>query len=130
MDSIAQKLEALIRNHGVTKVELASSIGLTSQTIANILNGADAKVSSIQKIAAYFGIPAGYLVDEVPLQSTKGNSNIVVGRDNNGNITMAECQNQLDDALKEVKHLKEVIDAKDKLLQEKERLINVLMGNK
>ena len=43
---------------------------------------------------------------------------------------MAECQNQLDDALKEVKHMKEVIDAKDKLLQEKERLINVLMGNK
>lgn len=42
---------------------------------------------------------------------------------------MAECQNQLDDALKEVKHLKEVIDAKDKLLQEKERLINVLMNN-
>ena len=49
MDSIAQKLEVLIRNHGVTKVELASSIGLTSQTIANILNGADAQVSSIRK---------------------------------------------------------------------------------
>ena len=31
-------------------------------------------------------------------------------------------------ALVEIKHLKEVIDAKDKLLQEKERLINVLMN--
>ena len=46
----------------------------------------------------------------------------------NGHITMAECQGQLEDALKEIEHLKEVIDAKDKLLQEKERLINVLMN--
>lgn len=127
MDTIAQKLEFLIKERGITKVELASSIGLTGQTIANILNGADAKISSIQKIAAYFNIPAGYLVDNSSIkQTTTGNSNVVVGRDNNGHIST--CQDKLEDALIEIDHLKEVIEVKDKLLEEKERLINVLMN--
>lgn len=130
MDTIAHKLEVLIKENGITKVELASSIGLTSQTIANILNGADAKVSSIQKIAAYFKIPAGYLVDNnSPVtQNVTGKSNILVGRDNNGQISVSECQDRLEDALLEIEHLKEIIDAKDKLINEKERLINVLMS--
>ena len=52
----------------------------------------------------------------------------MVGRDNNGNISTPKCQDQLEDALLEIKHLREVIDGKDKLLEEKERLINVLMN--
>lgn len=39
-----------------------------------------------------------------------------------------DYKEKLESALVEIKHLKEVIDAKDKLLQEKERLINVLMN--
>ncbi len=113
----------------VNNSNLASMSGVSDVTISKILNGADAKISTIERIAEALKVPVGYFFDDSTIsQVNTGSSNVVVGRDNNGHITMAECQNQLDDALKEVKHLKEVIDAKDKLLQEKERLINVLMN--
>lgn len=119
MESIAHKLEILIKENGITKVELASSIGLTSQTIANILNGADAKVSSIQKIAAFFKIPAGYLVDDnSPItQNVNGKSNVLVGRDNNGQISVSECQDRLEDAMLEIQHLKERLKDKEEMIE-------------
>ena len=39
-----------------------------------------------------------------------------------------ENKEKLENALLEIKHLKAVIEGKDKLLEEKERLINVLMN--
>ena len=44
------------------------------------------------------------------------------------NLSPNECQDKLEDALLEIKHLKAVIEGKDRLLEEKERLINVLMN--
>ena len=86
-----------------------------------MLKGADIKVSSLKKIADYFNVPVGYFFDECSVeQNTEGSSNVVVGRDNNGNISISECQNKLEDALKEIDHLKE-------LNSEKERLIQVLL---
>lgn len=123
------KLQLLMAQSKVNNSNLASMSGVSDVTISKILNGADAKISTIERIAEALKVPVGYFFDDSTIsQVNAGSSNVVVGRDNNGHITMAECQNQLDDALKEVKHLKEVIDAKDKLLQEKERLINVLMN--
>ena len=45
----------------------------------------------------------------------------MVGRDNNGHIITTDYQDRLDDALLEIKHLKEVN-------AEKERLIQVLLN--
>ena len=55
---------------------------------------------------------------------------MLVGRDNNGSISTPKCQDLLEDALLEIKHLKDEVDGKDKLLHEKERLIHVLMSQK
>ncbi|GAE82268.1 hypothetical protein JCM10512_460 [Bacteroides reticulotermitis JCM 10512] len=54
--------------------------------------------------------------------------NVIVGRDNNGIIAVGGCQDKLNDALLEISHLKSLIENKDKFLEEKERLINVLMN--
>lgn len=106
----------------------------------NLSNGAVSKMgdgtrrSTIDKISnSYPELNTNWLITGEgemlrPIQHIEGNSNIVVGRDNNGHINMAECQDRLEDALLEIKHLKEVLEAKDKLLDEKERLINVLMN--
>lgn len=129
MKDIAQKLDDLIRGRKLTKVELAANVGLTSQTIANILNGSDVKVSSIQKIAAYFGVPVGYFLDK----EEKGNSAIVTGNGNaivNGDhnkLEVAKCQDELEDARIELSHAKQLLKEKDKQLEEKERLINILL---
>ena len=123
------KLKVLVEESGFSKQLIAEKCGISRPTVDNVLGGADAKISTIESLAGFFNVPVGHFFDICDVNQTfNGMSNVVVGRDNNGHITMAECQGQLEDALKEIEHLKEVIDAKDKLLQEKERLINVLMN--
>lgn len=43
----------------------AKMMGLTYQTIQNIIDGADLRVSTLEKIAAYYQVPVGYFFDEV-----------------------------------------------------------------
>ena len=62
------------------------------------------------------------------IEKGAGNNSIVLGQNNNVDSLNLDYKEKLESALVEIKHLKEVIDAKDKLLQEKERLINVLMN--
>lgn len=56
-----------------------------------------------------------------------GNGNSVVSGENN-KLEISKCKDDLEVAMLEIKHLKDIIEAKDKLLEEKERLINVLMN--
>ena len=74
--------------------------------------------------------PTSFFEDITPSVMQNGTKNVLVGRDNNGNISTNECQDRLEDAMIEIKHLKAVIEGKDRLLEEKERLINVLMNKK
>lgn len=118
MSDLSAKLKILIEEKKITKVELAAGVGLTSQTIANILNGSDAKFSSIERIANYFNVPINYFANEnTPSQVTNGNSNIVVGQDNNGKISISECENQLEDALLRIKHLEERLKDKEEMIE-------------
>lgn len=123
------KLQLLMSQSKVNNSSLASMSGVSDVTISKILNGADAKISTIEKIAEALKVPVGSFFDDSTInQVSTGNSNILVGRDNNGKISVSECQDRLEDAMIEIKHLKAVIEGKDKLLEEKERLINVLMN--
>ena len=81
------------------------------------------QISSVLNIS-----PTAFFEDITTGVMQNGTKNILVGRDNNGNISTNECQDRLEDAMIEIKHLKAVIEGKDKLLEEKERLINVLMN--
>lgn len=123
------KLQALMSQRKINNSSLASLSGLSDVTISKILNGADAKISSIERIAEALNVPVGYFFDESAAnQVNSGKSNVMVGRDNNGQISVSKCQDRLEDALLEIEHLKDIIDGKDKLIDEKERLINVLMN--
>lgn len=123
------KLQLLMSQSKINNSNLASMSGLSDVTISKILNGADAKISSIERISEALKVPVGYFFDDSPVsQVNSGKSNVMVGRDNNGHINMAECQDKLEDALLEIEHLKELIDGKNKLIEEKERLITVLMN--
>lgn len=123
------KLNNLLKQRKINNSNLALSSGLSDVTISKILNGADAKISSIEKIARALEVSVGYFFDEsTSAQNSTGNSNVMVGRDNHGSISTAECQDKLDDALLEIKHLKEVVDGKDKLLKEKERFVETILS--
>lgn len=123
------KLQALMSQSKINNSSLASLSGLSDVTISKILNGADAKISSIERIAGALHVPVGYFFDDSIINNVNSEkSNILVGRDNNGQISISEYQDRFEDALLEIEHLKEIINGKDKLIEEKERLINVLMS--
>ena len=109
------KINKLLEEKGVTKVSLFTSIGISKKGLDDIINGTHVpKVSYIEAIADFFFFFIDYFFDrDVDLgvnigHQIKGNGNKV-----SGNITLSECQ-------KEIEHLKE-------LLKEKERTIQILM---
>lgn len=42
----------------------AKKMGLTAEGIRNIIDGADARISSIEAIAKFYNVPVGYFFDE------------------------------------------------------------------
>lgn len=112
------KLQKLVAESKLNKVQIAERCGFTRVTLDNALQGADVKISTIESLASVLGVSVGYLFDDSTInQVSTGNSNIVVGRDNNGRINMAECQDKLDDALLEIKHLKERLKDKEEMIE-------------
>lgn len=58
-----QKLKKLF-DASTDKYGDARKMGTTYQTIINIINGANAKVGTLEKIAQFYGVPVGYFFDE------------------------------------------------------------------
>lgn len=53
---------------GITKVKLCSATGIARTTLDAILNGADAKISTVEAIASELHLHIGYLFDEEEIQ--------------------------------------------------------------
>ncbi|MEG1672617.1 MAG: helix-turn-helix transcriptional regulator [Alistipes sp.] len=115
-----EKLKGLIARKGIAPEKFAEELGVSVSSVFKYYNKDSFDSSLLEKFANYFGVPVGYFFDEEVAnnsQQTQGDNNIVVGRDNNGNIE------RLHDCRKEVEHLKAIIE-------EKERLIQVLLDKK
>lgn len=109
--------------------EVAKKLGKTKQAVYDMLEKKDVNTALLRDLSKIFNVPITAFFEESPVsQVSNGNSNVVVGRDNNGSISIKDCQDKLDDALLEIKHLKGEIEGKDKLILEKERLIDVLLN--
>lgn len=128
---VGLKIRELMSKENIEIPELAKRLGKTKQAVYDMLEKKDINTSLLRDLSSIFNVDiATFFEDNTVNQTAKGNSNIVVGRDNNGNIAVAECQDKLEDALMEIKHLKDMIEEKNKLIEEKERLINVLMQSR
>ena len=60
-----EKLEAALKEKGISKTMLSEDLGLSSRTVAKIAKGEKLSKRSMQKIADYLGLPADDLVREV-----------------------------------------------------------------
>ncbi len=126
---IGLKIRELMIQEKLEIPEVAKKLGKTKQAVYDMLDKKDVNTALLRDLSKIFNVPITVFFEESPVsQVSNGNSSVVVGRDNNGNISTKECQDQLDDALCEIKHLKDEINGKDKLIHEKERLIDVLMN--
>lgn len=126
---IGLKIRELMVQEKLEIPEIAKKLGKTKQAVYDMLEKKDVNTALLRDLSKIFNVPITAFFEESPVsQVSNGNSNVVVGRDNNGSISIKDCQDKLDDALLEIKHLKGEIDGKDKLILEKERLIDVLLN--
>ena len=123
-------IKELMLKQNIEVADLAKRLGKTKQAVYDMLDKEDVNTSLLRELAAMFNVPITIFFDNSVTnnQSHTGNNSIVLGQNNNVDSLNLDYKEKLESALVEIKHLKEVIDAKDKLLQEKERLINVLMN--
>ena len=123
-------IKELMLKQNIEVADLAKRLGKTKQAVYDMLDKEDVNTSLLRELAAIFNVPITIFFDNSVNnnQSNTGNNSNVLGQNNNVDSLSLDCKEKLESALVKIKHLKEVIDAKDKLLQEKERLINVLMN--
>lgn len=123
-------IKELMLKQNIEVADLAKRLGKTKQAVYDMLDKEDVNTSLLRELAAIFNVPITIFFDNSVNnnQSNTGNNSIVLGQNNNVDSLNLDYKEKLESALVEIKHLKEVIDAKDKLLQEKERLIKVLMN--
>ena len=120
-------IKELMLKQNIEVADLAKRLGKTKQAVYDMLDEEDVNTSLLRELAAIFNVPITIFFDNSVNnnQSNTGNNSIVLGQNNNVDSLNLDYKEKLESALVEIKHLKEVIDAKDKLLQEKERLIKV-----
>ena len=118
------KIHKLLEERGLTKVSLFTHIGISKKGLDDIINGVHApKGTYVEALADFFKVPIDFFFDRDINSSginighqVKGNGNKV-----SGNITLSECQ-------KELEHMKALLEEKDKIITEKERTIQILMN--
>lgn len=114
----------MLEERGITKVNLFTHIGISKKGLDDIINGVHApKVTYVEALADFFKVPIDFFFDRDINSSginighqVKGNGNKV-----SGDITLSECQ-------KELEHMKTLLEEKDKIITEKERTIQILMN--
>lgn len=105
----------------ITKVKLCSSTGIARTTLDAILNGSDARISTVEAIAAAVGVPISYLFDEEsPAQGGSVRTE--------GDFSPASLNGNVTNNVGAAAVLKDKIKSLEALLAEKERTIRILLS--
>lgn len=112
-----KKIEAAMKECSLTKVKLCSATGIARTTLDAILNGADAKISTIEAIASELHLHIGYLFDEEVEVRTAGRDYVERGKIehrgpeyNSGSSVEADLRDQ-------IATLKSQLEDKDKIIK-------------
>lgn len=115
MDKIVPKLKELIAERGILKSVLASKIGITKQSLYNMLGGNTAiSIENLQKIAIALDVPITYFFDStIPTSKRKTSEN-----DNQIPLSheMEELQHKFELLTIENKGLQKELESKDKMI--------------
>lgn len=95
---------------------------ITNQTLREMIKRNSTKTDILERIANVLNVPVGYFFNEY--------SGIVVNGKNNQVHSGQGNQIMLSPEQREIEHLREIIKEKNNLLEEKERLIQMLMQTK
>jgi transcriptional regulator with XRE-family HTH domain len=114
-------LSDLIEKKKVRKTELARYLDVARNTLDDYLfERTYMTTEKLEKVADFFKVPVAYFFEEKPkgsiTQEGEGNTASIYG-----NISLSDCQ-------KEVEHLRELLEEKERAIQDKERTIQILMN--
>ena len=124
-------LEKKINDSKLNKNKIAELSGISRTTLDSALNGADVKISTLEKIAKVVGFSVGVLFDEQQkaeaVTITNGSAAAVnVNAPINAPIT-AKSESAETHLLALLAEKDKVLEEKEKMIQEKERLIQILL---
>lgn len=120
-----KNLKEIIELLGITQRKLAELLAVTPQTISAILTAKDVRTSTIERIASVTKMPVSFFFKEnADAQNAvaSGDSSIAVNNIT-GNIEAGDTS-----ALQErVKLLEQLLAERERIIEEKERTIKILM---
>lgn len=123
------KIKGICEAKDVSIRNIAEHIGMSEQNMHRCIRVNQIQAHQLEIIAKFFNVPVGYFFDDEasPVSqntaSVKGNNNVLVGGNNNTIHKLNECEREVEVLRVEVKHLTTQVE-------EKERLIQVLMNKK
>lgn len=113
-----QELKTKVLMANVPFNEIAERLGITAQSLNSCFKGKDVRSNTIERIADALGVKMSFFY---PMDSTNavatGNGNVVGNNNAVGNVTMGDNSAVL----------QERVTMLEKLLEEKERTIKILM---
>jgi transcriptional regulator with XRE-family HTH domain len=117
-------IEKLMFEKKVKKIDLYHHLDISKNTLNDYLIGKTSMtVESLEKIAKFLNVPVCYFFDEQLSNDSSINANngsLAIGHNSSAkNISLSDCQ-------KELEHLKQLIEEKDKQLKDKEEIIKGL----
>lgn len=112
----------LLEKKKIGKIQFCEQVGITDQTLRQIQARNSTRTDILEKIAQVLNVPVGYFFGE--------QIGIVVSGEHNQVHNGLGDQVMLTPEQREIEHLREIITEKEKIIDEKERLIQVLMDKK
>lgn len=120
-----KELKEKIAQQNISALAIAKKLGISPQALNSTFNAADVKSGTLERIAEVLGVKMSFFY---PMEGSNavasGNGNVAGNNNVVGNVTIGDAV-----VLQEkVKYLEQQVKDKESLLDEKERLIKVLMG--
>lgn len=110
------KINSLISSNKLTKGEIAERCAISRTTLDNLLSGADVKISTVEKLAAVLGVSVGSFFDGFQSEAAANASGT-------GSVAAINSEVSVGDNLAD----KDRINYLERILEEKERTIQILM---
>ena len=119
MKHVGQILKKHIESHHLKKGEIATAAGISYNYLSSIFKQESCDARLLEKLYVAAGIHPAVVFD-VPEQVSKNYSDIVA-QTLLGDASVQITQNE---------NLRELLEAKEQIIQEKERMIQLLLANK
>lgn len=120
-----EQVKTVLLHYKVSQSEIARQLGMSQQSINQMLSTADVKSSLVERIAKVLNVPVSHIYgdrDDMQSAVASGDSSIAVNNIT-GNIEAGDNAALLE----RVKLLEQLLAERERVIEEKERTIKILM---